>query len=526
MLRQQNNRKISWRIISLVIILQILAVSIGVRWYLAHTNVLANNQKWVVSKSQLFFPSHDSGSFAHFPPAVADNALNLAAWRGYHQVITREAFNWSDFDFHFQPNKDGYIYVIFDYNPDLFSAIRLSFNSLYRSELITAKYTGEFITQKNLPALPFSEQLWQQLKIKRNDTNKTEYELWINDVFVTRFETPTLNSRPDTKIGFRGGQWPVLVDTIKIHSHDGRLLFAENFDNQDDYFTLVVLITIGLLALHRIAFLLLNALPTLQKTYFQFLFVVSVCVILTASIGLLIEQPLRNRYPDFNHWWFRLFKGPVHSANTYLANKIEWVFNEHPPEKPLDTKRIIILGGSQVEGEGISRAQEDVSSQLEQLLNNNLHSDKRRWEVIAVGVSGHTAEDLVEPLKHQWLKLQPDLIIINLSSNDASYNNGEVPKKFMPSLSEFAQLSKEHHFTLVFSAEPNSIESVSTLKTHAAMRQVAEKERVQFLHTHDYINTKTDTGILWWDFVHMTSYGYRLMAEYFFRELEPVFHKL
>jgi lysophospholipase L1-like esterase len=518
--------EISWRIIALVICIQILAVGCGVRWFLTHTNLLVNYSDWVATKSLLYSPSYDLTTYLNYPPAVAEDALNLSAWRGYHGMLTADSFNWSELTFKFQPSDHGYIYVIFDYSETTFNALRISFNPLYRSGLIKAKYSGEFISQEPIPALPFTESRWQTFKLRRADSSKAEYGLWINDTFVTNFKATPSAATAATQIGFRGGQKPVLIDSVKILDTNRKLVFSENFDHQEHFWFIFGLSTATLLAVNRIFFLLLRERPAILKTCFQFLFVISFCIFIMGSIALLLEKPLRNRYPDFGHWWFLFLKGPTNTADAYLSNKIEWIFEKYPMEKPAHTKRVIVLGSSQIDGEGISKFQEDVSSQLQRLLSEKLTTPDKNWEVIAAGVSGHTADNLLEPFKYQWLKLQPDLVIVNLSSNDSVFSQNEVPPSFPISLEEYAKLAKKHNFTLVFSAEPNSIESVPTIKNHQAMKEVAEKNNVIFLHTHDYLATKTDTGILWWDFVHMTSFGYRLMAEYFFNQLEPVLKKL
>ncbi len=89
---------------------------------------------------------------------------------------------------------------------------------------------------------------------------------------------------------------------------------------------------------------------------------------------------------------------------------------EYPFEKPKNTFRIVILGDSFVEAAQVP-LEKTFFVQLEEKLNE-MSTGTQRYEVIALGKSGHgTLKNLVFAREY-GLKFQPDLIIENFITND------------------------------------------------------------------------------------------------------------
>ena len=62
--------------------------------------------------------------------------------------------------------------------------------------------------------------------------------------------------------------------------------------------------------------------------------------------------------------------------------------------------------------------------------------------------------------------------------------------------------------------EPNSIEAVNSIAhNHQALREIGVVADVEVLDMHGYLAEQIDRGWLWWDFVHLTSFGQELFAE-------------
>ncbi len=88
--------------------------------------------------------------------------------------------------------------------------------------------------------------------------------------------------------------------------------------------------------------------------------------------------------------------------------------------KPADSRRIILLGDSVVEGFGISAIDALISRQLEELYT------VRRTEVLNFGVSGYCTLAEVELLESKGLKFEPDVVVLVFTENDFDNYNQEA----------------------------------------------------------------------------------------------------
>jgi len=105
--------------------------------------------------------------------------------------------------------------------------------------------------------------------------------------------------------------------------------------------------------------------------------------------------------------------------------------------------------------------------------------------------------------------------IPHLSNNDNLHISPEKEDVFRSSLERFINLNKIHGIKTLFVLEANSIEATpGELKMHEVMRNVGIKNKIAVINLHEYLKMNYDTGLLWWDSVHMTSYGHALTAKY------------
>ena len=72
--------------------------------------------------------------------------------------------------------------------------------------------------------------------------------------------------------------------------------------------------------------------------------------------------------------------------------------------------------------------------------------------------------------------------------------------------------------------EANSVENRSSLdpllERHYALRGMAGDLGLPVIETHDWLVERRDQGFLWWDRVHLTPFGQRLLARRLFDERE------
>jgi len=93
---------------------------------------------------------------------------------------------------------------------------------------------------------------------------------------------------------------------------------------------------------------------------------------------------------------------------------------ERDLEKPLGSRRIILLGDSVVEGHGVREIDDTMSRQLERMLSDPPS------EVLNFGVSGYCTSAEVELLQTKGLSYDPDLVILLFTENDFDNFNREA----------------------------------------------------------------------------------------------------
>jgi len=518
-----KNEKMKVRIlIGITFGIQLIAIAATLLNYLSFTNTLANNINWQVTKTQLFIPGTDGEDFKNKLPALAKNALNLSAWRGWHEVGLKKHVPWKSLSLRFLPSKDSYLYVIFHKTDKEFSAIRISYSPLYRSALISAKYTGEFTEYIPVSIPQLDGTGWQNLSLKKNNSTSQDVEVWYNKELITTYHSTTPTSG---NIAFRAGRNEILVDDLKIKDDDDQILLDENFNGLKSFGGRFLILSFCSFFIDFEIWFFLKKRKRSLKPIVRLNFIFCLTMLLVNLIFLICGPQLKARYNYQNSFAEKLReKFNINSGfDMFHAQEAAWLkradeelFSTYP-SKDTNKTRIMVIGSSQTRGEGISLADEDFVSQFAKLLNKNCLNPDEKFEVINVGRDGQTAEDLFIHFKNQWIKLKPEIVIVNLSSNDEEYEDGV---NFANYLEEFAQMSQKYNFKLIFVAEAVSVEYKQKLQTHQIMQKVAEEYQITFINMHEYLADHLEEGILWWDFVHPTSFGYQLIADHLYESLQ------
>jgi hypothetical protein len=89
--------------------------------------------------------------------------------------------------------------------------------------------------------------------------------------------------------------------------------------------------------------------------------------------------------------------------------------------KPADVFRVIVLGGSTVEGVGVKSPLESLPSKLQLLLERELSQPSKKVEVINAGISHFTSDQEYLLLIADLLRFEPDLVIAYDGWNDSHH---------------------------------------------------------------------------------------------------------
>jgi lysophospholipase L1-like esterase len=173
-----------------------------------------------------------------------------------------------------------------------------------------------------------------------------------------------------------------------------------------------------------------------------------------------------------------------------------------------DVPRLLFLGTSQMQGSGAYHVEERIAQSVQRVL-----SEDHGWNTVVINAakSGSRSGELLARYQDHLGLLEPTLVLVNLSSNDGSV------KVFERNLQAIVDVGRRLRTATVFVKEANSpeLEDAWLRKKHAAVSRVASKNQVPVIDLHGHLSGADlhDSGILWWDPVHMTSYGQARTAE-------------
>lgn len=503
-----------WLPIAVILFLQLLVIGLSTRVYLRYTNTLARHPQWQVSKTTLAHPGSDGPAFRDSTQPLAEHALNLSAWRGYHEVLLTKPYEWDTISVDFLPASNAYFYLIINKDSQTFQAVRISFSQMYRSAFITARYTGEFISEEPLSHVTYdSNQGWQNLTLRYQDPERTQLQIAVNNQTIATVNAPAV---AHSQIGFRSGVTTIFIDNVSVKNNQ-QIVFQETFDNYGHFWPMVISWYAALTVIEFLLWKFLITHASARKTAISIIFNGLIGIMILAIALVLARKFVLTRYPTEE----KLIQSYISDYALLAQQKNDELFSSYPVKKPT-TKRIMFVGSSQIVGEGAAQKDEDVVSQFCNLLNQNPPVKGYTYECLSASLNGIYAPQLAVNFKSLWYQLQPDVVVLNVGNNDEGKTD---PTLFQKTLEDFIKLSVDYQFKLVFVAEAVSLESVAHLHNHEIMRTVAEENQIQFIDMNHYLSLQNQRGILWWDHVHMTSFGYHLMAEKLLADLKPTISK-
>lgn len=453
---------------------------------------------------------------------LANNHLNLSAWFGYNEVITKTPYSLKSVDFDFYLDTNSFFYFIFNKNKELFSAVRLGNNSVFPPANLTVKQTGEFISSLPLDIKDISPKKWHHGQFVFEKDLKTVI-LKIDNINVANLQSFHWS---DQKFGFRGSNNKVLIDNVIAKDVNDKRLFFDNFSNYGKLFLLkyiLILITIGLTNL----IIFLVSLHFRKKDLIAAIFSVTIYAATLLGVLMIIVWYMWSIFTPSYPMEGSILKNIGHRLNIkglpVFAND-PFVHSEEDMDhfkkyQSNNKKKIIFIGTSQTWGAGAEKENEAMVK----VFDSNLikyaseSANKKDYQVINTAISGSDSTELLHFYKENWIKLLPKIVIINLSNND---RNNEIFKK---NLQEFIKLNNEQKIKTVFVLEANSLENTPTeLINHKIMRNIGIEGGALVLDLHSYVKSKRDTGILWWDSVHPTSYGHQLIGDFIFESVKDM----
>lgn len=462
----------------------VISTSFTLNQFISYKNyTLYENGHWESGKTKLKKGVVATWCMLFTKAGLSRNTLNISAWQGYQEFIYYKPLYYIK-KIQFQCKSNNRPFTLFINKTDSISyGIYFNYQNDSISCLFSCDNSGKFILKHDFSiGTALKNSKWNEINVETKDKHVV---LAINNRDMGSWELPIPNT---TKIGFRGSSNAIYIDDIIITGKTNMLEFFSPpiSTHWQAFLSLFILL------------LLLTVFPSNK------LFIALIAFFTISFIYALYFWFLSSRYPHSDNYID--FKGV--SSNIESEQEVCTRLKTEYPLKNTANKRNVILfiGSSQTWGAGTSWNGKTIPEIIQDTLRAKFNDTATL--VINCGISGSTSDKLFSIYKKEWIQYKPLLTIINLSTND--YDT----IVFRKSLSSFAKLNDSLKIKTLFIAEPNDLFHTPRLaENHRIMNMIANQElKVPVINIQQYMDSCQGLGFIWWDYVHLTDYGYVLMA--------------
>ncbi len=474
------------------------------------TNTLVNDGNWVSTKETLGVSVMGARSFMARTQALAGRHLNLDSWHGYQELASRDKMDLGEAEFDFCISKDAYFAFLIDKGSDQSVGFRISGTPDLKSVFFVARADGEFVEQQDLkiPDLPLDR--WHHLQFSKQGTEAVirinGQQIYMGTVSLPPFCTP----------GFRGGQHPVKIDNVRFRHPGGMTVVEDTFFTTDSARKFFVYALLCVFLVNLCAYYATQSAKVTRGAVLVPLMVFNVLLAVMATLGIAWLAFVLRRYPSA--------ESLNRQESTYLYNLLglrnEEVMMEWASQHRDGFKTILFVGSSQTFGAGAAATSETFVRRIQERFDAEI-PPASRYRCINAGINGSDAKSLLPRYRDSWLSMNPDIVVFNLGANDCGL--ADIDREYPPVLEEFVRLNEQRGITTMFVLEALSWETApNELETHEAIRRVASAHGIKVVDTHGHLNRLKDRGFLWWDHVHPTSFGHRLIADCIYAGLQEL----
>lgn len=415
---------------------------------------------------------------------LAGNQLNLAVWHGYQEVSTREPVLADELSFGCRLASDAYVYAFVQGG----RGIRLSRSEALPSAVVEVEPGGRFVRSRPLELEP--DEGWHRYRLFRSEG------IWRLKVDGgAERELARWPAEPGP-IGFQGGYREACVDDVEIPG-----VLHESFRNRR-HFGLLFAGSAGLTAL-------MAGLVWRSRRGPGTVMVMGVLAILSLAWLTFDELFWSRRYLYNLDQAF----APAVGVEGFRASLVEALDPDGPAESPQPgrypvktygngPRTVVFLGTSQTWGLGARREEDRLVARVHRLVPE--------LRLVNLALPGEDAARQVNRFFRSGLK--PDLVAVNLGNND---NDRRAFGLHLAQLVDYADASGIPTIFFLEANAPESMEDDDLLRNHQVLQALARP----CYDLHRELAGKQERGILWTDFVHLTSYGQALAAEFVARAL-------
>lgn len=488
-----RKKKRTFARIVLLISLQLLIAESITETYLATQNTLQNNGHWTVSKEALKLKPPGWNEISVTTQALARNRLNLGVWHGFQEIIHYKKVSVGEVSFDFFLDKGAYMAFLFNKDTSGFYGIRISNHPAFRHIYFVASDAGQFLDKSAFAISNLKNRGWNHARVVFKNN---ECALFINRRFVKNFVCSVF---PEAYIGFRGSLHPAYIDNVLVRDAEGRVILDEDFCNRRQhlcvFFCVFLILTVAFLpfALSSTA-IIIGIIVLLLSVFFN--------QITMSYLTLYPQKGLKTVEQGMDYSYAQ-----AKSIYTRIMDK----YNNASP----GTLRILFVGTSQTFGTGASSEDDTMVRVAEKELTRFIKG-RIRLECVNGGAEGMICEGLWDIYAKKMIPGIFSIVAINLGSNDTF----TPPLSYLNCIQRFAAINVDRKVKTVFIQEANTLElGLAALPLDGAMEATGKTLGIPVIKLHKYLFNNYDQGFLWWDFVHLTSFGYSLAGSYLGDEL-------
>jgi len=444
-------------------------------------------------------------SFVATRTALHGDRLDLGVWHGFHELLLREPVTPERLALRFRLREGGWLAVHVQHTGDRFEAVRLSADPAFPTACLEGAADGGFRTKAPL-AQPALGRGWHALAIEREGA---AFGVAIDGAPLGACGRPL--GRP-VRVGLRGSAAShVEVDDLRIESATPPRLVEEDFANRRRAGALALAALAAVAAVD--AAVAAASARARRRGAALAPYLVAGNLVLAASAGLALLADA-------------LYFGRLHPEQVDFRgyeNRIEYVGQIAPRlarEVPLGppppgVRRVVVLGTSQTWGSGAARPEDVWTARLAAALAADA-APGERFEIVNAGLPGETSELLAELWTERWIAWKPEVVLVVLGNNDRD------PRVLAREVDRIAAANEVRGIRTAIVPEANCLESRSErslrqlAEKHEALREVAARRGLPVVEVHGPLAAARDDGFLWWDRVHLTSYGQARLAALLF----------
>ncbi|HEX4923927.1 MAG TPA: SGNH/GDSL hydrolase family protein [Bdellovibrionales bacterium] len=522
------------------------AAAVFTELFLYSHNTLLENDSWRSRKRDMQMLVMGSNSFLTTRAALAGNALNLGTWFGYNELQFSKPLTLAEATVNFRLSERAALAILFNREPESFSGLRVSANSSLPSLFFRAKTDGEFV-QTRRTDLETVEPGPHELTIKFDENGA---KAWLDGRGFG--ELPEISLQ---KGGFGLRSWlePVTITRVTLKTQTGEL-FEESFRNSRGWWKVLLSLVLFFGVISALYFEVAKIRGTVTRAFFGCSALLGV-VLLTGTLLLAFDffywshlqvdpraAPLKPADPlfvqkpealrrDAADFWASIYMYPVANRERLMMRgypfgniferilvcregackllteeKVQALIGQ--PERGTSPVRVVFVGTSQLAGAGAAAPDETVMAHVYRELSKSI----KGLELYNLSINGGNTGELFERYKSRFTSLRPRAMIFVLGVNDAHVET------FPESLRSFLDYNEKAGVESILALEPTSFErpkGTYLLEAYKVIESEAKTRGARVGRLNDYMVEPDvrDKGLIWWDFVHLTSYGQKLLAQ-------------